>query len=259
MQSCPKSAACWSPAIAGDGHARAEDSPGPCPRRGRRSGRSPAGPTSGTPRTRASSGSHRPVRRLKSSVREALRDVGDVPPAARQLPDEPGVDRSRGEAAGGGLLARPGHVVEEPPELGAREIGVEQEAGLARGSRARRPRRAVARIAGAVRRSCQTIALCTGRPVSRSQSTTVSRWFVMPIAASSRADEARVLQRPASGVAGRRPDLVGVVLDPARAGVVLREFLPRGAEHCVRTRRGRSRASCWFPGRGRGCKAPTRF
>src|SRR6185312_1329805 len=37
----------------------------------------------------------------------------------------------------------------------------------------------------AVRRSCHTIALYTGSPVSRSHTTVVSRWFVMPIAAMS--------------------------------------------------------------------------
>ena len=39
----------------------------------------------------------------------------------------------------------------------------------------------------AVRRSCQTIAEATGRPPARSHSTTVSRWFVRPIAVSRRA------------------------------------------------------------------------
>ena len=37
----------------------------------------------------------------------------------------------------------------------------------------------------ALRASCHTIALASGRPVSRSHSTTVSRWFAMPIAATS--------------------------------------------------------------------------
>jgi hypothetical protein len=35
----------------------------------------------------------------------------------------------------------------------------------------------------AVRRSCQTIALYNGRPVSRSQTMVVSRWLLMPMAA----------------------------------------------------------------------------
>ena len=34
-----------------------------------------------------------------------------------------------------------------------------------------------------VRRSCQTMALCTGTPVSASQTMVVSRWLVMPMAA----------------------------------------------------------------------------
>ena len=36
-----------------------------------------------------------------------------------------------------------------------------------------------------VRRSCQTMALCTGLPVLRSQTSVVSRWLVMPMAAMS--------------------------------------------------------------------------
>ena len=39
--------------------------------------------------------------------------------------------------------------------------------------------------ASAVRRHCHTMALHTGRPVSRSHATTVSRWFVTPMAAIS--------------------------------------------------------------------------
>jgi hypothetical protein len=35
----------------------------------------------------------------------------------------------------------------------------------------------------ALMRLCQTIAFVTGFPVSRSQTTVVSRWFVTPIAA----------------------------------------------------------------------------
>jgi hypothetical protein len=43
----------------------------------------------------------------------------------------------------------------------------------------------VARRRGAP--SCQTIAFATGRPDARSHRTVVSRWLVMPIAATSRA------------------------------------------------------------------------
>ena len=40
----------------------------------------------------------------------------------------------------------------------------------------------------AVRRHCHTMALYTGLPVSRSHTTVVSRWLVMPMAAMSRTD-----------------------------------------------------------------------
>ena len=48
----------------------------------------------------------------------------------------------------------------------------------------------------AVRRSCQTIARWIGSPVARSQTTIVSRWLVMPIAAIAPA-------RPAAAIASR--------------------------------------------------------
>ena len=42
------------------------------------------------------------------------------------------------------------------------------------------------------------MALCTGWPVSRSQTIVVSRWFVMPIAAMSRG---RTCARPSASIA----------------------------------------------------------
>jgi hypothetical protein len=51
----------------------------------------------------------------------------------------------------------------------------------------------------AVRRSCQTIARCTGCPVRRSQTTTVSRWFVMPMASGTTPDRS-IASRAASSV-----------------------------------------------------------
>ena len=51
--------------------------------------------------------------------------VGGVEPAAGQAPDEKAVDRAEGEVA---PLARAGQGIEQPGELGRREIGVDQEA-----------------------------------------------------------------------------------------------------------------------------------
>ena len=48
-----------------------------------------------------------------------------------------------------------------------------------------------------VRVSCQTMALYQGRPVFGFQTTVVSRWFVMPIAARSAAVRPPLLRAPA--------------------------------------------------------------
>ena len=48
-----------------------------------------------------------------------------------------------------------------------------------------RPRAFNASHAGAVRRSCQTMALPIGSPVARFQTIVVSRWLVMPMPAMS--------------------------------------------------------------------------
>jgi hypothetical protein len=77
---------------------------------------------------------------------------------------------------------------------------------------------------GAVRRSCQTIAFPIGVPVSRSHKIVVSRWFVIPIAATSAAVSARVAQRAAPRFQLRGPDFGRIVLDPTRLRKVLREL-----------------------------------
>ena len=46
-----------------------------------------------------------------------------------------------------------------------------------------------------MRRSCQTMALAIGSPVLRSHTTVVSRWLVMPMAATSARPHARTGQR----------------------------------------------------------------
>ena len=81
-----------------------------------------------------------------------------------------------------------------------------------------------------------------GGPVARSHSTVVSRWLVMPMAAMSRGADAGLGQRLAQHARLRRPDLVGVVLDPAR----LREDLPelllrRAADGAVAVEHERAR------------------
>ena len=82
----------------------------------------------------------------------------------------------------------------------------------------------------AVRRSCHTMALWIGLPVLRSQTSVVSRWLVMPIAATSLGLDARLAQRRAAGGDDRAPDVLRVVLDPAGLRIDLAEFLLRHAD-----------------------------
>ncbi len=72
-----------------------------------------------------------------------------------------------------------------------------------------------------VRVSCQTIALAYGRPLRGSQTTVVSRWLVMPTAASSRAGTLASASVPAITAQAFSQISVRVVLHPPGAGVEL--------------------------------------
>ncbi len=89
--------------------------------------------------------------------------VGGVHLAAGQPPDRGSVSIVPASSSPLlGPLPRAFHVVEQPGDLGAGEIGIEQQAGLARERLSRaRPCCSVAQ-SGAVRRSCQTMALWIG-------------------------------------------------------------------------------------------------
>ena len=114
--------------------------------------------------------------------------------------------------------------VQQPRHLGGREVGVEHQPGALAHER---------QVAG----GGQLVAAVGGAPVlphdgpvqragrcERFHATTVSRWLVMPMAATgSSSAGAQLAQRGPHRV----PDLVGVVLDPARPGEVLGE-LPVG-------------------------------
>ncbi len=197
VQSCPKSAACWSPRIPAIGTLpprTAREVSATCPPLGTISGRTD-GRNVEKPRELRVPAARAQIHQHRA---RGVGDVGDVPPAARQVPDEPGVDRPGGERSRGGPSPRPGHVVEEPAELRAGEVRVEQEARLPadRGLAAGRAEPFHGRLpcAGPATRS----RCARGCPVARSQSTTVSRWLVMPIAARSRAARPASSRAPAA-------------------------------------------------------------
>ena len=153
--------------------------------------------------------------------------VGDVRRAARELPDEPGIDRAERELARlAPPRARPARCRvstrawcrKNRRRAPARSSPSRAPRGRAPSARRRRPP-----CAGPARRSrCRP-----ARPVARSHTTVVSRWLVMPIAATSRA----LMPGARDGLARdrdlRRPDLLRVVLDPARLRKMLGEFLLR--------------------------------
>ena len=102
-----------------------------------------------------------------------------------------------------------------------------------------------------MRRSCQTMARPSGRPLARSQTSVVSRWLVMPMAAIAPGARPARSMRGAAGGGDARPDVVRVVLDPARLREVLRELLLRGGDHSPGARRRRWPGSRSCPGRWR--------
>ena len=185
-----------------------------------------------------------------SAVRAALVASVSVRLAAGEMPEQIRVDRAEGELARFCGLARVRHIVEQPRDLGRREIRIEQQAGARRSRASRGPRARASRRHRAVRRSCQTIALWIGLPVARSQMIVVSRWLVMPIAATSLGRDRRRFAIAARAVATAvGPDVLRVVLDPAGRGIDLRKFELREAHRRQRLRRTGTRASRSCPDR----------
>ena len=179
-------------------------------------GRTSGSTAGGTPNSsHSSSDRNAACARSNSSVRDALRDVGDVRLAARQPPDQEAVDGAEGDLAAPRRARAGPRRCRAASDLRRREVGVEHQPGpladrrlVPGGLRARR-------TAAAVRRSCQTMALPTGRPSARSHSKVVSRWLVMPMAAM------RLPSTPSSASPSapmhRGPDRLRIVLHLARA------------------------------------------
>ena len=137
-------------------------------------------------------------------------------------------------------------------DLGAGEIGVDDQAGLAAEQVGSSPSALSSSQMAALTRLCQTMALATGCPVARSQRMVVSRWLVTPMAAMSAAVSFGRADRLAGDRELRRPDRLGIVLDEARRGQNLRELLLRSTRRGPRDRR-RSPGWRWCLGRARGC------
>ena len=207
VQSCPKSAACWSPRIPAMG-TLAPKTPASVsairPPLETISGRTRCG----MDRSRHSSASQVPVRRSMSIVRDALLTSVTCcrPPVSFQTSQESTVPAASRPAAA--FFRAPGTWSRSQRSLDPEKYGSRTRPVFRRMTRSWPATRSRC-IAAAVRRSCQTIARCTGRPVSRSQRTTVSRWFVIPIAATSPG------RRPAAFNASRADASVVSQISPA--------------------------------------------
>ena len=161
-----------------------------------------------TPKSASSSSSQSSVSSEQSSVRDAF--VSSVactrPPVSFQTSHVSTVPNARSAAR----RARGAATRASSPRSTDRGRG-----RCARGSAPRAAPRSARPCGGPARRSRGAPA----RPVVRSQSSVVSRWFVIPIARRLRVDE-RLLR----GREHALPDLLRVVLDPAGAREVLRQL-----------------------------------
>ena len=100
-----------------------------------------------------------------------------------QPPDQEAVEVPNATVARLGARAQARRRCRAASELGRREVRVEHQARSARARAARARPPSARRRASAVRRSCQTMALRRAGRSARSQSSVVSRWLVMPMAA----------------------------------------------------------------------------
>ena len=154
-----------------------------------------------------------------------IRHVGRMHLPTGQPPQQEAVDRAEGELAALRAFPRAGHVVEQPGELRAGEIGIEQQAralayeGL--GAVGLEPR------AGLGRTTVLPDDGTVNRPAARAIPD--DRRFAL-VGDADRGNVLRgkpgALQRLASGRDGVAPDVFRVVLHPAVGRVVLRQFVP---------------------------------
>ena len=251
MQAWPTVAACWSPAMPEHRHRRAEDVGGGDAELAR------AIDDLGQQRRRHAEqlqqicvpGAFVDVEQQGAA---GIGGVARMHLAAGQAPQQEAFDGAGRQRA---LLRRgpaAGDVVEDPGDLGAGEIGIEQQAGL---------RRDLVLVAGAL----QLLAAVGGAAVlpddgvvDRLAGAAVPHHRGLALVGDADAGqrlgvELGLGQRAAADLDRGRPDLLGVVLDPAGLRKDLRQLLLRAAPPAGRWRRTRWRGCWWCPGRWRGC------
>ena len=149
--------------------------------------------------------------------------------AAGQPPQQEALDRARRQRAlvGGGAAAR--HVLQDPGDLGAGEIGIEQQAGLVR------HHLLVPGLLQVVAQACGAAVLPDDGIVHRLAGRAIPHHRRLALVGDADAGQIRGLElrlgeRAAADLDGGAPDLLRVVLDPARLGKDLRQFLLRRSD-----------------------------
>ena len=167
--------------------------------------------------------------------------VGGVDLAAGQPPEQVSVDRAEGELAARRLIGSAGHVLQQPCELGAGEIWIENKPGLGRECRLMAVRFQLrAQIGGAtVLPDDGAMQRAAGRPLPQQRGLAL-------IGDADRGDVARgrigLAQGSAAGGKRRRPEILGIVLDLAVSRKMLREFLLRdGRDGSIGAKQNRPR------------------
>ena len=130
-QAWPIVAACWSPATPRIGISAPNSAFSVTPKSAAQSFTSGSS-AAGMRRIFSSSASHCVALDVVDQRARGIGGVGRVHLAAGQPPDQEAVDRAGEKLAALGALARAFHIVEQPGDLGAGKIGVEQQAGLFR-------------------------------------------------------------------------------------------------------------------------------
>ena len=149
--------------------------------------------------------------------------------AARQPPQQEALDRARGQRAlvGGGAAAR--HVLQDPGDLGAGEIGIEQQAGLVRHHLL---------VPGLLQVTAEpggTAVLPDDGVVHRLAGRAIPHHGRLALVGDADAGQVRRLEprlgeRAAADLDSGAPDLLRIVLDPARLGKDLGQFLLRRSD-----------------------------
>ena len=174
--------------------------------------------------------------------------IGDVGLPAGEPPGEEGVDGPEGDLPLRGPAADPLLVVEEPAELGGREVGVEHEPGaLADPGLAAGVLEPLALRRGAA-------VLPDDGPGERGVAAPAPERHRLPLVGDAHRGhvapgDAGAGERPAQRGDGRVPDLLEVVLDPARLREVLGELLGDLALHRRVSCRAPAPWCRWCPGR----------